>query len=52
MENYIIHYSKTRNGAKLYAVEIPECKDRKDAIETFYSWYPKYHIRKVIEGVQ
>ena len=50
MKNFTIHYSKTRNGAKLYVVEISECQDRKDAINTFYSWYPKYHIRKVIEN--
>lgn len=49
MKDYIIHYTKTRNGAKVYWEEISECKDRKEAIDLFYSWYPKYHIVKVIE---
>lgn len=44
MKEYIIHYTKTRDGQKVYCTTL-EAQDRKEAITLFYSFYPRFHIR-------
>lgn len=44
MKEYIIPYTKTRNGQKVYFTTL-EAQDRKEAITLFYSFYPRFHIR-------
>ena len=43
MKKYTMHYRKTRNSAKHYVCEVT-ANSISEAIEEFYSIYPKYHI--------
>ncbi len=53
MGEYTITFTKTRavNGARVY-LETIQANSIKEAIDKFYSLYPRYHILGRINGVQ